>query len=114
MRGVVTILAMLALWGCAPASGDGAAAQREVVAGACRDGRLAAMGMTLDPAGCACAANQLQAQMSPAAMATLEAYAAERRETFDRLRADLAAEERALLDPIGNGAGLARAVADCL
>lgn len=116
MRKVLTMMAVLAL--CACGRGGEAtdpAAQRRAVSRACVEGGLRALGLKLDKVGCACAANVLQAQLSPAAMRALEAQASGDAALFSTLRGRLPADERALLDPAAAAGGrLAAVIADCL
>ncbi|MFT4255254.1 MAG: hypothetical protein QM608_22565 [Caulobacter sp.] len=103
----------LTAWSCDRVEADAPAAQRAIVTRACVDGKLTGLGLKYDRIGCACAANVLQAQLSPAAMTVLEDYARGREDGFAQALPTLPAEERALFAKGQGGTALARVAADC-
>ncbi|MBI1682540.1 hypothetical protein [Caulobacter hibisci] len=115
MRLFLIMAAALAAWSCERAPNDAPAAQRAVVARACVDGKLTRFGLKYDRIGCACAANVLQAQLSPAAMTALENYARGRQDGYAGALPTLPAEERVLFNTtrIHDGSPLAKVAADC-
>lgn len=117
MRKFLIIVAVLASGvvasSCDRVEADAPAAQRAVVTRACVDGKLAGLGLKYDRIGCACAANVLQAQLSPAAMTVLEDYARGRENGFEAALPTLPAEDQALFAKGEGGASLAKVAADC-
>ena len=116
MRTILTVLMVLAVSACSRVEADAPAAQRRVVAEACQKGDLSGFGLKLDRVGCACAANILQAQLSPAAMTALEDYAKGRKDGFEQSRAGLSGDEKLMLDPKrpSGAPNLSKVAADCL
>ena len=97
---LLTAVLISACDGAGPANGSAdPAAQRNIVAKACSQGKLKDFGLGFnEEAKCVCAASEIQKQLSPEAMSALELYARGKEQQFKNAVAALPSDERIFLE----------------